>query len=231
MKDVLGQALWDYYKNNRKQKLWIHNTYGRKEEMPVEVYFRTPDEMPLLELRALEACEGRVLDIGAGAGSHALLLQKKKFDVTALDISEKAVSVMKERGVNKTIQSDVMQFNDEKFDTLLMLMNGIGVTHTINGLRIFLKHAQTLLSENGQLLFDSSDVAYLYKGKNFSNKNYYGEISFQYEYKKQKTDWFTWLYIDQQTMKKIADEEGWSMQVLFVDEQDQYVAQLRRLTG
>jgi SAM-dependent methyltransferase len=226
MKDVLGQALSDYYADNTKHKLWIHNTYGRKEEMPVEVYFRQPEEMPLLELRAIEECKGKVLDIGAGAGSHALLLQQKGFLVTALDISEKAVAVMKDRGVKKAVQGDIMQFEGEKFDTLLLLMNGIGLTGTIQGLRIFLSHAKDLLNIGGQLLFDSSDVAYLYKNKPLPGKNYYGEISFQYEYKKQITDWFTWLYIDQKTLRKIAIAEGWQMQVLFVDEMDQYLVKL-----
>lgn len=227
MKDVLGQALWDYYKASGKEKLWIHNTYGRKEEMPVALYFRKAEEMPILELRALEECKGKVLDIGAGTGSHALMLQQKGMVVAAVDLSEKAVQVMRERGVAKATQVHIMQFSGELFDTLLLLMNGIGLTGTIEGLRKFLQHAKNLLNPGGQLLFDSSDVAYLYKGKIQPGKNYYGEISFQYEYKKQKTDWFTWLYVDQKTLGKIASEEGWTLQVLFEDEQDQYLARLQ----
>lgn len=227
MKDVLGAAILDYYKKNLRQKLWIHNKYGRKEEMPVEIYFRTEKEMPLLELKALQECKGSVLDIGAGAGSHALALQKRNIPVTAMDISEKAVKVMKARGVKKAIQEDIWHFNKEQYDTMLLLMNGIGLTANLQGLQRFLTQAKNLLAPNGQLLFDSSDVAYLYKGKIPAGENYYGEIAFQYEYKGEKSDWFTWLYVDQQTLKNLAKQEGWQVQILFVDEQDQYLARLQ----
>ncbi|MEB0249338.1 SAM-dependent methyltransferase, partial [Mucilaginibacter sp. 5B2] len=92
MKDIFGQALFDYFKGEGGHKLWINNTYGCKEEMPLDIYFRTEEEMPELELIALNNCRGKVLDIGAGAGSHALILQDKGLDVNALDISDLAVT-------------------------------------------------------------------------------------------------------------------------------------------
>src|SRR5437763_574936 len=83
--DVLGTALHDYYFGKRSGKLWILNQYGPKEEMPVAMYFRQYDYMPELEQTALQHCKGTVLDIGAGAGSHALWLQQEGYSVTAID--------------------------------------------------------------------------------------------------------------------------------------------------
>jgi SAM-dependent methyltransferase len=226
MNDVLGQALSDFYTKQSYNKLWIHNKYGKKEEMPIATYFRDVAEMPDLELIALQNCTGRVLDIGAGAGSHALELQEKGIDVTALEISKKAAEVMKSRGVEKIIQADIFSFEKEKFDTLLLLMNGIGLTGNTNGLKSFLQHAKKLLHRGGYLIFDSSDVAYLYDHEIPEMDHYYGEIRYRYEYKKQKTDWFSWLYIDQKTLTEIADQEGWTTEILFVDEFDQYLAKL-----
>jgi SAM-dependent methyltransferase len=230
MKDVLGQALWDYYHNLKPGKLWIHNKYGRKEEMPIEIYFRDEEDMPELELKALKACKGKVLDIGAGAGSHALVLQRN-LDVTALEISPKAVELMKVRGVEKVLNEDVFKFKNEKFDTLLLLMNGIGLTGTIPLLQQFLQHSKNLLNHRGQLIFDSSDVAYLYEGNLPKGRPYYGEILYQYEYKKQKTDWFKWLYVDKETLATIANREGWNVEILFEDEHQQYLARLTLKTG
>lgn len=229
MNDVLGRAIADFYNQHSSNRLWIHNQYGRKEEMPVTTYFRSGEEMPQLELVALQHCTGKVLDIGAGAGSHTLELQDKGIDVTALEISEKAVAVMKQRGVGKIVREDVFLFTGERFDTLLLLMNGIGLTGNVNRLRHFLQLAKELLLPSGMLLFDSSDVAYLYHYHIPKMDHYYGEIKYRYEYKKQKSEWFTWLYIDQTTLTQVAEEEGWNTEVLFADEYDQYLARLTRL--
>ncbi|MBK0379097.1 class I SAM-dependent methyltransferase [Mucilaginibacter segetis] len=225
MNDIFGQALLDYFKQIEQHPLWINNKYGPKEEMPVDVYFREEEEMPDLELLALNECRGNVLDIGAGAGSHALILQQRDIEVTALDISAYAVDIMHQRGVKKVIQKDIFEFNTGKYDTLLLLMNGIGLTGNLIKLKFFLQHAKELLSRGGQLLFDSSDIAYLYNG-NPPADGYYGELWYQYVYKKQRTDWFQWLYIDKGLLKNIADETGWITEILYEDEMDQYLARL-----
>jgi len=40
------------------------------------------------------------------------------------------------------------------------------------------------------------------------------------------TDWFGWLYIDQHTMKSVAEEEGWISEIVFEDDRNQYLAEL-----
>jgi SAM-dependent methyltransferase len=191
--------------------------------MPVNVYFREADDMPELEWVALQQCRGKILDIGAGAGSHALVLQKMGLDITALDVSPTSAAIMKLRGVKKIIRKDFFKLRAGSFDTLLLLMNGIGLAGTIAGLRQFLAHARKLMGPGAQLLFDSSDIAYLYNRKIPKMDDYYGEVLYQYEYKKQRSDWFKWLFIDKKTLTKIARSEGWSTELLFEDEYDQYL--------
>ncbi|WP_317128797.1 class I SAM-dependent methyltransferase [Mucilaginibacter gracilis] len=176
MKDILGQALHNHYYQDKPAPLWIHNQYGPKEEMPVETFFREQEDMPELELLALKQCRGKVLDIGAGAGSHALVLQQNGFDVTALEISGMAVGVMKARGVDKAIEADIFNYSEGRYDTLLLLMNGIGLTGTLANLKLFLNHIKTLLNPGGQVIFDSSDIAYLYEDGLPDTDNYYGEL-------------------------------------------------------
>lgn len=224
--DIYGQALLDFYNNQPEEKLWLHNNYGEPEEMPVEVFFRAEEEMPEAELLALQICRGKVLDIGAGAGSHALVLQQQGFDVTALELSPGTAVVMQKRGVKRVIRQDIYQYKTEKFDTLLLLMNGIGLTQNLAGLDRFLQHAKKLLLPGGQLLFDSSDITYLYEDLPLPKNKYYGEISYHYEYKKQKGSWFNWLYIDPETLKIHAEKQGWKCALLYQDELDLYLAQL-----
>jgi hypothetical protein len=115
------------------------------------------------------------------------------------------------------------------FDTLLLLMNGIGLAGTVDGLRNFLAKARSLLRPGGQLIFDSSDVAYMYEGKIPKSPEYYGEILYQYEYRKQQSDWFKWLFIDRKTLGEIAASEGWHTELLFGDEWDQYLVKCQLL--
>jgi SAM-dependent methyltransferase len=242
MNDVLGQALADYQHGTFTGKLWVHNKYGPKEEMPVKVYFRTMDEMPELEWVALQECRGKILDIGAGAGSHSLALQQMGQDVTALEISPLSAGVMRERGVSQILCQDFFQLAAPEpgspdmgavagagvYDTLLLMMNGIGLAGTLSGLRTFFRHARPLLRPGGQLLFDSSDIAYLYGGNPPKTGDYYGEVLYQYGYKRQRSDWFKWLFIDRNTLANIASEEGWTTDIICEDEKDQFLARCRR---
>lgn len=223
MKDVLGEALSDYYHQSSPAKLWINNKYGPKEEMPVNVYFRKAEDMPELEWIALQQCRGKILDIGAGAGSHALVLQQMGLDITALDSSPKAAAIMKLRGVKKIMRQDFFTLEARSFDTLLLMMNGIGLAGSLNGLRHFLVQARKLMRPGAQLVFDSSDIAYMYEGNMPEMEDYYGEILYQYEYKQQRSDWFKWLFIDKNTLIEIAGSAGWSTEILFEDGYDQYL--------
>jgi SAM-dependent methyltransferase len=225
MNDVLGAAVFDYWHRQSSSKLWINNKYGPKEEMPVATYFRGEDDMPDIEWMAMEQCRGSILDIGAGAGSHTLYLQEQGLDVTAIDISPLCIKTMQERGVVKVIESDIFSYQQSRYDTLLLLMNGIGLAGTIAGLKVLLLHLKDLLNRDGQILFDSSDIAYLYEG-NLPKQGYYGEIEYQYTYKKLKTEWFKWLYIDEYTLQQIATECGYLMDVLIDDEHGQYLTRL-----
>jgi SAM-dependent methyltransferase len=181
--------------------------------------------MPVLELQALHMCSGKVLDIGAGVGSHALLLQAFNIDVTAIDISEAAVNIMKDRGVKKAFVQDVFTY-EEKFDTIIMLMNGIGLTGNLPGFKDFLIKLKDLINPNGQVIFDSSDIAYLYEDMPKPQNQYYGEVSYQYEYKGEKGNWFNWIYIDEETIKRTAEETGWNTEMIFDDGEDQYLVKL-----
>lgn len=225
--DILGQALCDYHFRRPASRLWVYDCFGPRVEMKVPVYFRSWEEMPLLEQIALTECRGRILDIGAGAGSHALELQKRGLKVVALDQSEGAVEVMRDRGVQNAVQGDIFRYDEGKFDTLLLLMNGIGLAGDLSGLKKLLRKFRTLLKDGGQIICDSSDVAYMYDDHPFPKDRYYGEISCQYGYRSLRTEPFTWLYIDLNSLCGIAESEGWSCELLFEDGDDSHLIRLR----
>ncbi|MFC3197005.1 class I SAM-dependent methyltransferase [Parapedobacter deserti] len=225
--DPLGTALIDYYRGRTSEKLLLRTSYTDIEEMPVDVFFREPEDFPALEYIALALCDGRVLDVGAGAGSHALYLQRQGIEVVALEHSPQACTVMRERGVRQVVLEDFFNYSAATYDTLLFMMNGIGVAGTVDRLKKLLQHSRSLLKEGGQLLFDSSDVAYLY-ADGFIEKpeGYYGEIQYQYEYKGVRGEPFNWLFIDQATLIQHGQREGWVVQILYEDQNDQYLARM-----
>lgn len=227
-RDVFGESLLDFHQSGElKNPLLLHSTYGDIEEMPIDIFFREEEDFPELEFIALSLCDGKVLDVGAGVGAHVLYLQEKGFDVTALEISNTACNIMSERGVQKVIQEDFYNLKNQKYDTLLFLMNGIGLAKSLDGFKQLLARAKTLLSEKGQLIFDSSDISYLYEEYRIQRPSYYfGEIGYQYEYNGIKGQPFKWLYLDQETLIKIAHEESWVVQVLYEDENDQFLVRM-----
>ncbi len=225
--DILGNALNDYFQGTKRKKLLLHTSYGDMEEMPIEVFFRQPDDFPELEHIALALCDGSVLDVGAGVGSHALYLQAKGMQVHALEISPQACAIMQKRGVQHIIQRDFFDHTGQKYDTLLFLMNGVGLAGSLNNLKDFLNHCKSLLNSGGQLLFDSSDIDYLYAdGSVKKPRGYYGEIRYRYEYKNQKSQPFDWLFVDQETLIHHAHAEGWVVQELYEDEDGHYLVRM-----
>ncbi|MDF2382088.1 class I SAM-dependent methyltransferase [Nostoc ellipsosporum NOK] len=228
MQDILGQAIAGYQAGRRRTRLWILPSYGPRESMPVRIYFRTPAAMSELEHIALGACTGHILDAGAGAGSHALYLQQQDRKVTALDVSPLNCAVMKERGVKDVRQGDLLKWKGRRFDTVLLLMNGIGITGSIKGLKDFLATAPNLLKPGGQLLFDSSDVAYLYQDDRRKGRRYYGEVDYRYMYRGQVSEQFSWLYIDSKRLQALARAAGWRCDELYREETGQYLVRLTR---
>jgi SAM-dependent methyltransferase len=227
--DVIGAALLDYFNNNYSSDIIVKSSISEDDVISLPYLFRTQKELPKLEKKALALCKGKVLDVGAGSGCHSLILQERGIDVTAIDTSKGAVEVMKKRGLNAQNISfyDVFQ----KYDTLLFLMNGVGIAGTLAKLKTFLIKAKSLLNKGGQILLDSSDIKYMFEEEDGSvwidlNNSYYGEVSYQMQYKNLITNKFDWLFVDFDTLKSVATELGFSVEVIYEDENNQYLARL-----
>lgn len=221
-KDPIGQAILDFSSNGKAEDIVVASDLCDDDFIPTSYLFRSFDEMPILEKTALEACQGKVLDIGAAAGCHALYLQSKGFDVKAIDTSKGAVDYL----VSKGIAARTLNFydlKDEKYDTLLLLMNGIGIAGVLEGVENFLMQAKSLITETGKILIDSTDIQYLYEDEDGSvwvdlNTAYYGNFKYQMRYKEQTSEWFDWLYLDAQKFHEIATKCGFSFEILETEE-------------
>lgn len=228
--DPIGSAILDYASKRKPADIIVSSDICEDDIIPAEVLFRTYDEMPEIEKIALENCKGRVLDVGAGAGVHALELMENGHEVVAIDVSEGAVSHMRSKGIDAR-KISFESVKDEKFDTILLLMNGLGIAGKLSNLPSFLKHAASLLNPGGKILCDSSDIKYLYMDDEGYmwvdlNTEYYGNFRFQMKYKKDKSAWFNWLYVDFDNLFEAAKKAGLKAERI-EEAEDHYLAEIR----
>lgn len=232
--DPMGHAIADYFATGRAGRLRVFSPMFDEDEIPVATLFRTRDEMPSVEQEALDTASGAILDVGAGAGCHALALQAMEKQVTAIDISPLAVQTMYERGVKDVLEQDFFTL-DGKFDTILMLMNGIGIVGTLSRLPAFFMQVDRLLAPGGQLLCDSSDICYIFEDEEgiidlTGVEGYYGELTYQMQYKSVKGEPFPWLFIDPETLREHAVAHGFHCDILVRGPHYDYLARLTRHT-
>ena len=227
-KDPMGTAIREYHKTGKAGKLRVLSSMFDEDEIPVAHLFRKQEEMSPLERKALSMARGRILDVGAGAGCHSVLLE----DVTAIDISPLSCEVIQERGV-KSVQN--INLFDERltgpFDTILMLMNGTGIIGKLKNMPDFLTRIRKLLAKGGQLLVDSSDLKYLYENEDGTYDidpfgNYYGEIDYQMVYKNVKGEPFDWLYVDFETLRMISENNGFICYKVLEGDHYDYLAKI-----
>jgi len=234
--DVFGKAISAYYHDKDKTPILVHSPDFDDDEIQVPYLFRDFKEMPKLEQSALKNATGKVLDVGCGAGSHGLYLQNEKnLEVTAIDISEGALEICKLRGIKDVRKVDYFELKNEQFDTILLLMNGTGIIGKLENLDRFFEHSRSLLSKDGQILIDSSDLSYLFDPDEDGGiwidpeAPYYGELKFSISYKGESSTPFDWLYLDPTTLANIAESHNFSFEILQKGEHYDYLAILKPL--
>ena len=232
-KDPMGYAIADYFSKGKAGRLRVFSSQFEEDEIPVDQLFRTFDEMPVLEQKALELAQGKILDCGAGSGCHALALQDMGKDVEAIDISSRSVEVMQKRGIQHAYCVNLFDDNFlHRYDTILMLMNGSGIIGKLENMGAFFSKMKQLLNPGGCIYMDSSDLRYLFEDEDGSflvdlAGGYYGEIDFQMQYKQVKGEPFDWLYVDFQTLSYYAQENGFKAELVQEGEHYDYLASLK----
>ena len=232
-KDPMGYAIADFHAKGKAGKLRVFSSQFEEDEILVDQLFRTFDEMPVLEQKALELAQGKILDCGAGSGCHALALQDMGKDVEAIDISPRSVEVMQQRGVQHAYCVNLFDDNFlHRYDTFLMLMNGSGIIGKLENMGAFFSKMKQLLNPGGCIYMDSSDLRYLFEDEDGSflvdlAGGYYGEIDFQMQYKQVKGEPFDWLYVDFQTLSYYAQENGFKAELVQEGEHYDYLACLK----
>ena len=232
MLDLFGKAILDFQTNNSPEDIITETNISEADEMDVAYLFRSYNEMPKLEKKALQLSKGKILDVGCGAGSHSLYLQNdKNLNITSIDISENAIKTCQLRGLKNAKVQNILDLENEKFDTILLLMNGTGIFGTLAETSKYLQKLKRLLTPNGQILIDSSDIIYMFDEDEDGSKwipgnGYYGELTFTISYKNQTEEPFPWLYLDYNTLQNVAINNGLQCELITEGEHFDYLAKL-----
>lgn len=231
--DIFGKAIKAYFENGDAKDILVHSPDFDDDVIPVPYLFRNFSEMPPLEKKALSLSKGRVLDVGCGAGSHALYLQEeKKLEVTAIDTSAGAIEVCENRGIKDARNISFEDLSEETFDTILLLMNGTGIVGKMRNLDTFFQKLKSLLNPEGQVLIDSSDLVYLFDTDEDGGvwvdaaNGYYGELTYSLSYKGETSKSFDWLYLDFDSLYLASLKNGFACEQVMKGEHYDYLARL-----
>jgi SAM-dependent methyltransferase len=225
--DVIGHAIWSHYFEQKVCEIELVIDGTEDEPMLSTHFFRTESEMNAAELEALNRCKGLVLDAGAGAGCHALVLQQRGAEVLALERSRLSCEVMRARGVREVVEADVMSLSGQQFDTILLLMNGFGIAGTEDGLVSLLSQLKTLLAPGGRIVGDSTDIRY-FKEDSAEVVLLAGspcEVEFEVRCDG-KTQMFPWIYPDEVLLEVLAEEAGLQYQTIMHTDDYHFLCEL-----
>jgi SAM-dependent methyltransferase len=230
--DPIGRAVFDYHFNSINTPIIVHSDDFDDDTIETSYLFRTHKQMPDIEKKALSLCRGTILDVGAGAGAHSVYLHEKGFEVTSIETSALCCEVLRDKNLPNVIPEDIFKFKMYKFDTILLLMNGTGIAGSLSGLDILLHHLKTLLNPEGQILIDSSDLIYLFEQEDgsalidISSDKYYGELTFQTEYKEWISQPFSWLYVDVSNLKNAIEKNHLKLDKVYKGQHYDYLARI-----
>ncbi len=222
MVDIFGIAIDDYHSGNVDGTIQVNTNLTEGEELSVAYLFRTEETIPEWEQIALDKAKGTVLDVGACAGCHTNILRDRGLKVHPIDISPLAMSHLQKQG-HPARAINFFELKDEAYDTILLLMNGLGLMEKVDRLPNFLKQAKSLLKKGGQILLESSDIIYMFEEEDGSyvvdiNGAYYGEMEYTLSYQGHTAEPFPWLYLSFDLLKDAAEAEGFKVELLYQDQ-------------
>lgn len=215
-KDVFGKAIMDVFKG-KKVAITIRRDDGYLDQENGSLYFTDFNQFPTVEKESMNLAQGLILDVGCGAGRHALYLQTKGFNVVALDISRLAIRVARKRGVSDPILAAApwLPFRNETFDTLLLMFNNFGVCGGYQETTRYLTELNRILKQGGRILASSlhptmtdNESHLKYHELNRKRGLPVGLVTVRLEYGGEVGNWFKLLLASPEEMKMLSAKAG-----------------------
>jgi len=238
-RDAYGQEVWAFFEGKKSFEV-VERDDGFIDISSVapRVYFAEFKDWPKIQKQAIKYAKGKVLDIGAGAGRVSLYLQKKKFDVVAIDNSPLAIKVCRKRGVKHARVLSIEKigvFKPNMFDTVIMFGNNFGLFGNFKKAKILLKKLHKITSPDALIIAESNDP---YKTDDPAHLSYHkfnrkrgrmpGQLRIRIRFRNYTGNWFDYLLVSKDEMEKILENTGWRVKKFIDSEKSSYIAVIEK---
>lgn len=234
--DAFGEILRAHH--NGELSYEIHELAdGTVSRLPgPDEYFAGSADWPAHEREALEWADGAVLDIGCGAGRHALYLQDQGHTVTGIDISAGARSVARDRGVADVRDVDVAAIDaslDRTYETALMLGNNFNLVGTRARAPDILDGIAAVTAEDGVLIAESVDPVAdgeTVPGGDSDEKQdpHAQQQRMRIRFGDLATEWFDVLQVGPAAMRELVADTPWAVTDRVDGPRGAYIARLEK---
>jgi len=238
-RDAFGKELWACFKGqNICEIIERDDGYFSATDQSPKVYFSEHADWSIIEQKAMDFVKGKVLDIGCGAGRHALYLQQEGFSVVGVDSSPLAVKVCKLRGLKKTrvMSLENLTFKPNAFSTILMLGGNFGLMGNPKKARRLLKKLKRITTKNAIIIAETRDpyntdnqLHLKYHKLNRSRGKLGGQTKIRIRFEKTVTKWIEFLMVSKQEMEQLINATGWKISRFINSKNAGYVAIIERI--
>jgi SAM-dependent methyltransferase len=235
--DVFGRELMIHYLGQPVTQVVERDDGYIDASTTMGEYFLEYRDWPASQKQAMKLVRGRVLDLGCGAGRHALYLQEKGHEVVGLDNSPLALKVCRKRGLKRTCLAPVTRIPGKlgSFDTLVMMGHNFGLLENHRRARWLLKRFRNLTGKDGRIIAESLDyskskvpVHVNYQRRNRARGRTPGQIRLRLRFQELKTPWFDYLFVTPGEMRRIVKGTGWKVTRIIESRALDYVAVLEK---
>ncbi len=235
--DVYGRMMFDHFQGKEVTEIVERSDGLIDVTSGPGVYFSVYEEWMPEEQEAVAYARGRTLDIGCGAGRHALYLQEQGLPVLGLDSSPLALEVCRQRGLQETCLLPAAQISSRlgQFDTMMMMGNNFGLFANRHRGRWLLRRFRAMMAANGRLIVSSNDpyrtedpIHLAYHEQNRQRGRMAGQVRIRVRYRNLKGPWFDYLFVSQQEMLDLIRGTGWQVSRFIVSPGATYKAILEK---
>ncbi len=230
--DAFGHSIYDYLHGEAEFQI-VERDDGDIAAEKLKGYFNQYKDWHPIEKKAMRYVKGRVLDIGCGAGRHALYLQEKGYDVVGIDISPLAIKVCEERGLKDARVVPITQISSKLgvFDTVIMMGNNFGLFGSFEKAKQLLGKLSKITSRKARIIASTNDVYdteipghLAYQESNRSRGRMSGQLRLRVRYKTYSTPWFDYLIVSKNEMENILEGTGWVVKKYIDSDISYYIA-------